>query len=463
MAMISAFDALNSIERAGRGLREDEDRLGRVMEAAGAEIARLRAEQAGLFKSLARLRLDALQQDRVVGKLDAAERRALAAVTAQKQQLDALAQQRDALRGKFATARKDRDERAKAVSAAVEALAALEDATRKRLADDVAWQAQSARLSGAQARAGAADDKARQSETDRDEKSKPYLADRLFAYLWQRGYGTPAYRGGIIARMGDGYVARVVNYEAARRNYFTLIEIPKRLRAHADRLKAEVEDEGKALAAIERAALEAAGIGPKEAAHAAAARALDEADGWIAALEKEDATLEQQRADLLGAGGQQSLSGVLDELADSLQREDLRVLLRDALQTPAPDDERIVQRLQQIEAELPHREQEAADARRAAVELARKRTELDRSREEFRRSGYERQGGGFSNGQLIGEVIGSIVGGVLSSRELGDALRSGYRPGRSRPSPSSSPPWSGGGGSGSGGGSGDGFRTGGGF
>lgn len=466
MAMISAFDAMNSIERAGHSLKDDEDRLSRVLEAGGAEIARLRAEQAGLFKSLARLRLDALQRDQVVGNLDATERRALDAVNAQKRQLDALSRQREALRDKFAAARRDRDARAQALSAAVDTLAALEEATRGRLADDMAWQAQAARLSGAETRAAAAEDKASQSAADRDEKSKPYLADRLFVYLWERGYGTPAYGGGFLARMGDGYVARVVNYEAARQNYFSLTELPKRLRAHADRLKAEVEDEAKALAAIERRALEADGIGPLEAAHAAAGRALDEADAWIAAIEKEDAALEQQRAHLLGPGGEQSLAGVLEELAASLQREDLRVLLRDALQTPAPDDERIVQRLQQIEADLPRREREAEEARRAARDLARKRTELERSRDEFRRSGYARQGGGFSNGQLIGEIIGEIVGGVLSSRELGDALRSGYRPGRARPSSRSEGSVFGGGRSGgsrSSGGSGGGFRTGGGF
>jgi len=42
--MISAFDAMNSIERAGHSLKDDEDRLSRVLEAGGAEIARLRAE-----------------------------------------------------------------------------------------------------------------------------------------------------------------------------------------------------------------------------------------------------------------------------------------------------------------------------------------------------------------------------------------------------------------------------------
>lgn len=90
--------------------------------------------------------------------------------------------------------------------------------------------------------------------------------------------------------------------------------------------------------------------------------------------------------------------------------------------------------MQAIDTELSHLAQQIDEARGAAITLARKRTELERSRDEFRRSGYERRGGGFTNNELVGDVIGGIIGGVLSSRELGDALRSGYRQGGSRPS-----------------------------
>ncbi|MFB9949090.1 hypothetical protein ACFFP0_09545 [Rhizobium puerariae] len=464
--MISVFDALNSIERAGQGLRQDEDRLARIIEGAAAETTRLRVEQAGLFKSLARIRLDALRQNQILGTLDAAEHQALSLVEEQQRKLDDLSKRREALLAELSDIRQARADDARQVSAAADAITAVEEATQKRMSEDVAWQAQAARLSGAQARAAAAEDKAKQSETDLDEKSKPYLADRLFVYLWERGYGTRTYRGGPIARLGDGYVARVVNYEPARQNYFTLTEIPKRLREHADRLKAEVAEEEGKLTAIERAALEADGIGEREAAHRKASEDLQVSDRRIADLESENAALEHQRSVLLGDDNDQGLAGALAGLAESMQREDLRVLLRDALETPTPEDERIVRRLQQIEAELAAREQEAAEARQTSLQLARKRAELERSRDEFRRSDYERQGGGFSNDKLIGDVIGGIIGGVLSSRELRDALRSGYRSGGNRanfPSRPGGGVFGGSRGGGNGPSGGGGFRTGGGF
>lgn len=462
--MISVFEALNSIEQAGRGLRQDEDRLDRIIEAATAETARLRSEQADLFRSLARIRLDALRQNQVLGPLDDAERRALAAMKDWQDRLDALARRREALLAELSAAQEKREEAARRVTQAADAIAALTEETERRMADDLAWQGQAAKLSGVQARAEAAAEKAAQSEADRDAKSKPYLADPLFVYLWERGYGTSAYRAGPIARLGDGYVARVVDYEPARQNYFTLTEIPKRLRSHADRLREEVAEEEAKLVALERAALEAAGIEGKEAAHREAVAALEEADRLIADMEREISALDGERAGPLDEGGPWGVASVLGELADSMRREDLRTLLRAALDTPTPEDERIVRRLQAVEDELEKQARAAEEARRAVVELARKRAEIERSRDEFRR--YERQGGGFSNDKLIGDVLGGIIGGVLSSRELRDALRSGYRSGGRASTPSR--PGGGGfggsrGGSRGSGSSGGGFRTGGSF
>lgn len=203
-----------------------------------------------------------------------------------------------------------------------DALVELKVATEKRLSGEIDWQAQVAEVSGAQARAKAAEDKAQRSESDRDEKSKPYLADPFFIYLWRAGYGTPAYRGGSIARLGDGFVARVVNYEPARQNYFTLTEIPQRLREHADRLKADVEGAEAELIALERRALEADGIVRLEEVHKTAEGELADVDQRTAEFEQEDVTLEHARESLLGEGELHGLARVLEDLAASMQRED---------------------------------------------------------------------------------------------------------------------------------------------
>lgn len=467
--MISATSALNSIEAANNRIRADETRLGQVIENATLEMTRVRAEQADLYRSLASIRMDALKQDQILRTLDAAESKALAAIEAQTASLSNLTQQQADLSSQLQAASSGRNQLSEAVIVAANAISTQEEATQARMASDLAWQAQSAKVDGVADRAQAAEEKARQSEADRDEKSKPYLADALFTYLWQRGYGTSTYRFGSITRMGDAFVARVVHYEQARQNYFALTEIPKRLREHADRLKEELAAEEQALVALERKALEADGIEKLEANHQTAAASLEAQDQLIADLETRQTALEQERRALTDDTSSRGLGGALTDLATSLQREDLRVLLREALETPSSDDDRIVAQLQKLAGRMEQLEAETEQARQTALDLAKRRAELERSSQDFRRSGYERGGGTFANDKLIGDVLGGIIGGVLSSRELRDALRSGYRQGGG----SNSGPRRGGtifgggfgrgGGGGRSSGGGGGFRTGGGF
>lgn len=86
----------------------------------------------------------------------------------------------------------------------------------------------------------AAERKAAQAETDLEQKRKPYEADPLFMYLWKRGFGTPRYRAIPLVRYLDRKVARLVGFDDARRNYAVLIELPVRLREHADQLRTEL-------------------------------------------------------------------------------------------------------------------------------------------------------------------------------------------------------------------------------
>jgi hypothetical protein len=84
-----------------------------------------------------------------------------------------------------------------------------------------------------------AEEKAARAEADRDEKRRPYESDPLFMYLWRRGFGTRDYEASNLVRYFDRKVAHLIGYEAARVNYAMLLELPERLREHAERLKQE--------------------------------------------------------------------------------------------------------------------------------------------------------------------------------------------------------------------------------
>ena len=472
--MISAQQALNHIERAILGVRRDEDRLVAMLADTKAEGDRLRAEQADAFRALARLRLDAIARDEVVGELDSVERRARAALDKRRDRLAELKASREGASQKLDELEDKREAAAKLRDAAMAAVEAKTDAVEARLASEDEWRRLTAAIEAAEATATAAEEKRRQAEEDRSVKGKPYEDDRLFFYLWQRGYGTSAYRAGPLTRYFDGKVARLAGYDAARVNYFMLTEIPLRLAEHADRLKAEVAAATEARQAYERAALEADGIVPLEAAVADADRALAKVETDIARVRSDVDSIDKETATALDDNGDPAVRGVIDDLAGTLARADMVDLVRRAEATPTPEDDRIVKRLRQIERDLIRVDAQADELRRTSIDIANKRQELEHSRDTFRSNGYDRPNGSFSNGETIGNLIGGIISGAITAAVLEGAFRDGYRRGESRRRDDfggghwgGGGSWgggSGGGGFGTGGGSGGGgFKTGGGF
>ncbi len=469
------------------GVRKDEDRLVAMLNSATEEAARLRAREAECYRTLARLRLDALARDEVDGQLDSAERQALLLLDRRKDLLAKAAEQRAGVVAKITAAQAVANEKAAKVEAAADAIEALRGRTEARLKSDAGWQAALQRVVHAEQIAAGAEEKAKRSEEEKGDKKKPYEADRLFMYLWQRGYGTTAYKAGFITRYFDGKVAELINFEPARANYYMLNEIPKRLREHATRLHDDITTEQRTLEAYERGALEADGIKPLEAVLEAAELELKAAQDQLASHEAALKALDDDEHAALTSGTDPQFQKALDLISGSMARDDLRQLYNDALATPTPEDEKIVKQLQDLRHSLARVDSQIEETRKAAIDLSRRRSELEQSQQVFQKSGYDDPFGGFINEHVIGQVIAGVIRGAMSSRDLDRVWRDNYQrrsPPRSRDNfgggirlPSGEA-WrrpsdgggggfgggfSGGGGGGGGGSSGGGFRTGGGF
>ena len=184
------------------------------------------------------------------------------------------------------------------LEAAMQAVDAAEAATQKRLETDAAYQRQLAATHEADRIATQADAKATQSEAEQETKGEAYRADPLFSYLWRRKYGTTEYRpGGLIfaplLRYLDGRVAHIVGYQDARANYSRLLEIPVRLREHAERSK---EAATAAHAELQRADLKARaddGIGVLEQSRDAAEQKVKGIEEQIKAAGADAAKLQE--------------------------------------------------------------------------------------------------------------------------------------------------------------------------
>ena len=174
------------------------------------------------------------------------------------------------------------DEVEDAVNAFEQAAAATQDA----LAGNDGYKSQLARVEEAEAVVDRAERKRKLAAEDEAEKGAPYRADRLFSYLWDRHYATKDYRGGLITRMLDDWVARLCNYRDAALNYKRLTEIPARLADHVSRVEGQAEAERAKLKAMEEEALERDGAAKLREASIAMQARLEELDAKIAAAEE---------------------------------------------------------------------------------------------------------------------------------------------------------------------------------
>ena len=302
--MLTGREALFSIEQAISRVRADEGRLDAALRSAMDEAARLRREEANGFRVLARVRLDAMMREQVIGALDADERRALAMIENHVMQALAMikmsrslplarrrAEQQAAL-DKAEAAKHDCDQD---LADALEALDEQRQRTAERIQSDATWRAGKSAIEAAEKIAANADEKASQAEADLAAKGKPYEDDPLFIYLWRKKHGQADDRSGVFVRFFDRKVAALVGYRDARANYAMLREIPLRLREHAKNKQSDVETAKARVAEVERQALIADGIEPLEAKGAVAHAAVEKAEQAVATITAALRAIEAER------------------------------------------------------------------------------------------------------------------------------------------------------------------------
>ncbi|WP_029031299.1 hypothetical protein [Salinarimonas rosea] len=410
------------IDEAQRAARADETRLADAASSAEADLTQARAREARAHAALARHRLQALAEDGAAAALDRAERAALAILEERRGALEALRARVAALEAQEREAAGDRDARTAALDAAEAASDALEARVEEEIAGNAAWAEANATLASLAEQAAAARAKAERAESERADKRAPYDADPLFAYLLARGFGTSAYRGGGFARWGDGKVADLIGFEELRRDYRMLVEIPDRLRAHAERLDAEAADAEARREAIEREALVAAGIAPLEAAEETAREALEEAERVLAEI---GARLAEARAEASGENDPE-LARALAILSDAIARDDVRRLEAEAARTPSPEDDRLVADIADARRAVVEAEERVGAAREAHAAARARATEAERALRSYEKAGYDERAGRFENGAMIGAALEGLLRGA-GARLLEEALRSGYR------------------------------------
>jgi len=476
--MISGRDALGFIDES---LHQERGRID-TAEVRITDISRqlLALQESRLedYRELARLRVDMIAAGKMLSSIDALELQVAAALQVRESARAELDKHIATMEDERSALEAQREARRKTLEKAAETLDVAEAATQARLDAEPDYRAQEQRTRDAEAIARHAEDKAVQSEQEKNEKGQSYRDDPLFMYLWKREYGMPQYRAWPLTRWLDSKVAHLIRFEDARANYARLQEIPLRLREHADRKKRDAEAAFALLRELDEKAREQDGVVALEQARDNEQAELETIDTRIQETAERHQQL-MQRKEAFAAGADEHYRKAVEYVASELRRDDIRELRRDALATPFPDDDMIVNRMFEHEQQAEQLEASLGELKKALRQQHEKVQELESLRTDFRRRRYDQPGYGFSDGTLITAMLSSFLNGMLDRDGLWRVLeqQQRYRPQRTDPTFGSGgfgrgTVWGGrrggfgggrGGGFGRGGGGGGGFRTGGGF
>jgi hypothetical protein len=203
---------------------------------------------------------------------------------------------------------------------------------------------------------------------------------------------------------------------------------------HVAEVQERANVEAERLQALEREAMMADGV-------ADLAATFDEQEATLAALnadltKHESAVIELQRrrSELIG-GGSENFQKALDILSVAYQRENIRALYHDARATSMPDDDIVVERLEDIADRKHDLERDGGHLMTTQSAQVRRVTELEKIRADFRQHRFDGGNSTFSDPSVIALVLGQFMQGVLSSGGVWDALRRQQRfePGRADP------------------------------
>ena len=434
VASMTGAQALAAITDAIKQEQERTRKLDADLARANAQIVELDVERKELLSELAEVRVKYLLSREVAEQLKGSDEQVMRLLEAREAATAAVQARLDDLQARRADLEARRVDLQRQLEAAAEAIDEAEAEAQRRLASDPEYVAQQEAAKAAERVAVHADEKATLSEQEQGSKGKAYRADPLFMYLWNRGYLTPAYRAGGVVRWLDGKVARLIGYDEARANYARLVELPVRLREHAERMGRIADEELAKLRALDEKALAEAGVPRLEAEHTEVQAAIAEVDAAIAEVAEAGAAA----LDELGRfakGEDEEFKKAIQYLSSEFGRDDLKALRREALATPFPEDDVIVARLLDVEAARERHAKTVAELKEVAEANRKRLSELEQVRREFTRRQYDVPGSTFSNGNVVGTVLTQLLVGALTSQAFWRVLQQQhtYRPRRADP------------------------------
>ncbi len=418
--------ALQTIDQSLQSIRNDVVRLDSQLNQLTSEIAQNQRHRARLLNDIAKVRLAELEVGELGESITAADQSAMQTLEQRDQAIAGLASEIDSSNEAISSAEHARERLLVALNEKAEELTELEATVQQQLKSDDDYMAQFELAKKAESIAEEALKKVHKAQANMAAKAVPYQADKLFMYLWDRGFGTTEYSAGLFARFADSWVAKLIDYEPARVNYWNLEEIPKRLNDHAEYVGDQADNQHMLLQQLELNALESIGVKALEADIEQRRDELDKHDDRIEALELALNQQLGQRAKFV-AGEDQFIQDCLQRLSKALEHKSLAAIHQYVRETVSPTDDRLVIELQALEDTLEDVEQNIVDVRNLHDKRFGRLRELEKVRRDFKNSRFDDARSGFGNQSLINGAISQFMQGLISGADVWRVIKRNQR------------------------------------
>ena len=420
--MWSGKQTLQSLQSGLNSVKADLDGIDQELKQITLTMTNNQQSQTRTLRELASIRLDEIKRGNLMDALDHTDRQTMEILKQRDNALGALEKSIADAEKSIEQRERDREEFAEQLDTLAQEVIDAEHVVQNTLEDDPAYQIQLELARKADSIADEAEEKSELAEKDRIEKGKPFEKDALFLYLWKRHYGTADYKANPLSRALDGWVARLCKYEDNRVNYWTLLEIPKRLQDHVKHVRKSADQEANTVQELEKQALKNARVPDLQ-------KKLEQGEDELLQHDKRIAQAEESRNELLNkrsgyVSGQDHLTKkCVALLAEVMERHDVFELGRAVHMTPSREDDVLGRELHELREEKEDLQKDLKENRKRQNLQLQRLKELEEVRHKFKQHRFDDLRSGFTNEALITSVLSQFLKGMLNGSELWSTMR----------------------------------------
>lgn len=298
----------------------------------------------------------------------------------------------------------------------------LEQQLADRLTDHTRYQQLSQQALAAEQELERNEDRVEESRREAAEKLPAYEKSRLFKYLVDRDYGTSKYTKRGLTRRLDRWVARLVNFEKAKKGYDFLNVTPELMAAEVERRRSEFNGLMESVEEIQQAISEEIGLTNtlKEGMRVGKQR-----DATLAKIEAEQDELNQldQKLEKLASEDNEFYDKAVAKVRkflDSMHQSHLESVTRS---TPEQTDDQIFAEIKWLNERMTRARQDMSALQDQQHGLHRNMTDMADLARRFRMAEFDSRRSVFPAGFDPRRDIDSLLRGEISPERVWEQIR----------------------------------------